>query len=119
MTDKAYSTLTRDTVRDIICECEGNKDKYDVWGMVRWNVESGSRKFFATAPKSLHYQDYVYDYNINIIPKSDASIPGYYEDVNPFELPEIGGTIVCPKCGKEHNYNSHCCYCNECHVRYY
>jgi hypothetical protein len=118
-TDKAYSTLTRDTVRGIIDECEGNKDKEGVWGMVRWNVESGSRKFFVTAPRALHYQDYVYDYNINIIPKSDASIPDYYEDVNPFELPEIGGTIVCPKCGKEHNYNSHCCYCNECHVRYY
>ena len=117
--DKAYSALTRDTVRGIIDECEGNKDKDGVWGTVRWNVESGSRKFFVTAPKSLHYPDYVYDYNINIVPKADASIPDYYEDVNPFELPEIGGTIVCPKCGKEHNYNSHCCYCNECHDRYY
>lgn len=118
-TDNAYSTLTRDTVMGIIEECEGNKDKESVWGMIRWNVASGSRKFFVTAPKALHYADYVYEYNVNIIPKSDVLIPQYYEDVNPFELPVIGGTIVCPKCGEEHNNNPHCCYCDECHDRYY
>lgn len=118
-TDGAYSTLTRDTVMGIIKECEGNKDKEDVWGMIRWNVERGSRKFFGTAPRALHYPDYVYGYNVNVIPKADVSIPEYYDDVNPFELPEIGGTIVCPKCGKEHNNNSRCCYCDECHDRYY
>lgn len=103
-TDKAYSTLTRDTVRGIIDECEGNKDKEDIWGMVRWNVTSGSRKFFVTAPKSLHYPAESGRVNSRILR---------------LELPEIGGTIVCPKCGKEHNNNSHCCYCNECHGRYY
>lgn len=113
-TDKDYSSLTRKTVQDIMQECDGCQDVADYWGDTTFNAHSCSMRCFTHAPKIMHYPDYVYEYNINITPKSGVSIPRYDEIVNKFELPEIGGKIVCPSCGKEHTYNTHSCYCSYC-----
>lgn len=113
-TDKNYSTLTRQTVQDIMQECDGCKDVTDYWGNTSFNAQGSSMRCFTHAPRIMHYPDYIYGYNINITPKSGVDIPHYNEVINTFELPEIGGKIVCPSCGKEHTYNTHCCYCSDC-----
>lgn len=113
-TDKDYSKLTRQTVKDIMQECDGCQDATDYWGDTTFNAQRFSMRCFTHAPRIMHYPDYIYEYNINITPKSGVSLPLDDEAVNRFELPEIGGTIVCPSCGKEHTYNTHCCYCGNC-----
>lgn len=112
--DTDYSALTRKTVESIIEVCENVKDKEHCWGIDIFNIQSGSRKYFATAPKSSHYPDYIYEYNITVVPKASAKVYGFGERPCSFGLPQIGGMTICPRCGKEHKDDTHDCYCDSC-----